>query len=64
MCIESDRLLTFPDKVGLRDAFLDLLFVCERCFRHEGAMQPWAEVVEALWVVPAEVEELCGGGDG
>lgn len=36
--VPSNRLLTLPDKVGLCDPLLDLLFVCEGGFRHEGAM--------------------------
>lgn len=49
---------TFSHKLCPRDAFSNLVFVPEMGVRHERAVQPWPEVVEALGVVLAQIQEL------
>jgi hypothetical protein len=51
--------LTFPHKLCPRDALPDLILVGEVRLRHEGAVQPWPEVVVTLRILTTEEEELC-----
>lgn len=55
------RTRTFLDKLSLLDAGADLVLVALTSTRHEGLVQPWAEVIESQRVFAAQVEELCCG---